>query len=379
MDEDLDPDWREIVNSLNQASQSNDIHHRDALHPSETNSHEASHLAEHEERDRIEQSLQNTLEHFTEANLSDLFPGNFGQSPPAHFDLSTGEASQPIASSSSITHTIPSSGLAGDSSTIDAPPFEVSVKRGRGRPKGSKNKYKAVTKPRKPRRKKTPPPKRPRGRPPKVRDPDEQAEYEASRARKELGIAKRKGRPRKFPGYLVREMRLRKNREEYIRLLREYEENHPEGQEPPEDPDGGVDDDIRMEVVPTMDEGYQAEDEVRRALEGQAFNLAASGMDGQPSGDVQPDVSGEGGVESIFANAWEPHGQSLLEVVDAAAAAEAARRAEEEEEEQEPVEGEENMPSGHDSQAVEDMKRVFRLDGGDGEEGIDMGMGLGEV
>lgn len=36
------------------------------------------------------------------------------------------------------------------------------------------------------------------------------------------GPKRQKGRPRKFPGYLVREMRLKKNRAEYRELLRSY-------------------------------------------------------------------------------------------------------------------------------------------------------------
>ena len=264
-----------------------------------------------------------------------LFPAGFPHSPPAaHFGLAPEETTQAVASNSAPN---------GEPSTDPSAP---TVRRGRGRPKGSKNKYKAVPKPRKPRRKKTPPPKRPRGRPPKVRDPEEQAAWEEKRARKELGIQKQKGRPRKFPGYLVREMRLRKNRDEYIRLMKEYEEIHPDP--PPtrrrknKAQNGG-------EVV------YNDEDEVRRALEGQAFNLDQA-LEGT---SAEQGHSGEGGdgVEGIFAQPWETQGQSLLEVVDAAAAAEAARQAEESG----------GGPSGDNEQAVEDMQRVFRLDG-DGDE-----------
>ena len=38
-----------------------------------------------------------------------------------------------------------------------------------------------------------------------------------------MGIKRKRGRPRKFPGYLVREMRLKKNRSEFNDLLREHE------------------------------------------------------------------------------------------------------------------------------------------------------------
>jgi hypothetical protein len=39
-----------------------------------------------------------------------------------------------------------------------------------------------------------------------------------------MGLTRKKGRPRKFPGYLVREMRLSKNKAEYEDLLRQYED-----------------------------------------------------------------------------------------------------------------------------------------------------------
>lgn len=104
-----------------------------------------------------------------------------------------------------------------------SPETSNSVKRGRGRPKGSKNKPKPGPPPPKP-PKPPKPPARPKGRPPKQRTPAEQAEYELRKHEKELGIKRQKGRPRKFPGYLVREMRLKKNREEFNELMREYEE-----------------------------------------------------------------------------------------------------------------------------------------------------------
>jgi hypothetical protein len=39
---------------------------------------------------------------------------------------------------------------------------------------------------------------------------------------KSAGIKRKKGRPRKFPGHLVRDMRLKKNRSEYRELLSMY-------------------------------------------------------------------------------------------------------------------------------------------------------------
>lgn len=97
----------------------------------------------------------------------------------------------------------------------------VPVKRGRGRPKGSKNK----PKPGQPTEPPPPPPRKPKGRPPKVRTAEELEEFERRKEEKALGIKRKRGRPRKYPELgLVREMRLKKNREavqEKIRMLEE--------------------------------------------------------------------------------------------------------------------------------------------------------------
>lgn len=90
-------------------------------------------------------------------------------------------------------------------------------KRSRGRPKGSKNKPRPNARPRPP----PPSPKR-RGRPPKVRSGEELEEYERKLEEKAAGVKRKKGRPRKFPGYLIRDMRLKKNRSEYRELLGTY-------------------------------------------------------------------------------------------------------------------------------------------------------------
>lgn len=107
---------------------------------------------------------------------------------------------------------------AGDGGTGQTP-TRGDIRR-RGRPKGSKNKPKPNQIPAGP-----PPPKetKKRGRPPKRRTEEELAELERERLEKENGVRKQRGRPRKFPGYLVREMRLKKNRPEYQELLRGYE------------------------------------------------------------------------------------------------------------------------------------------------------------
>ena len=46
-----------------------------------------------------------------------------------------------------------------------------------------------------------------------------------------MGIKRAKGRPRKFPGYLVRELRLKQNRQEFNEVLRRHEDQqmHDEG------------------------------------------------------------------------------------------------------------------------------------------------------
>lgn len=115
------------------------------------------------------------------------------------------------------------------------PPLDS--KRGRGRPKGSKNKPKPehLLRPPKP----PPSPKRPKGRPPKHRPAEEQAEYDRRKEEKALGLKRKKGRPRKFPGYLVREMRLKKNRGEFNELLRR-QGGAREGEPTEADKDGGI-------------------------------------------------------------------------------------------------------------------------------------------
>lgn len=100
------------------------------------------------------------------------------------------------------------------------------MKRGRGRPKGSKNKPKPPSLQPPPPPEPIPEPERkPKGRPPKIRSAEELAEFERRKEEKALGIKRKRGRPRKYPELgLVREMRLKKNREavqEKIRMLEE--------------------------------------------------------------------------------------------------------------------------------------------------------------
>ncbi|WVR06949.1 hypothetical protein IAU60_003985 [Kwoniella sp. DSM 27419] len=245
-----DPTLREIVNSLNNAQQSSHVVGPGLSH-AQAAAAIGAHLTDAEERERLHQSLQTTLEDLTQASLGSLFPTHFGQSPghnylslhadtlanhnQPHDYTQPGPSSQHLAGPSSqslhdaLSHQddTPAAETGHESSSQDSAtsntPIPPPVKRGRGRPKGSKNKVKAKPKPRPPK-----PPvatvSRPKGRPPKVRTPEDQADYDLRKQEKALGIKRQKGRPRKFPGYLVREMRLRKNREEFNELLRSHEE-----------------------------------------------------------------------------------------------------------------------------------------------------------
>ena len=180
-------------------------------------------------------------------------------------------------------------------------------------------------------------------------------------------------------------MRLRKNRDEYIHLLREYEEAHPElvgGADDPEGtegPAGAIGGDAMMPDDAAEREGD--EDEVRRALDGSQFDL--NGMDPEREGasDAVGAEGAEGGTdgdgagmdvvgESLFPQNWDGHGQSLLEVVDAAAAAQEAEAREArgaQRERQHQRQAQSSGPGGLEGEsegdAVEDMKRVFGLDG----------------
>jgi hypothetical protein len=144
------------------------------------------------------------------SSVGSLFPPNFPHSPTNQTYLLSPDNAEAGPS------TISPSG----EGTNDPP--SLLGKRGRGRPKGSKNKPKPgqPTPPPQP----SPPPKRPKGRPPKVRTEEEQVEYDRRKTEKAMGLKRQKGRPRKFPGYLVREMRLKKNRSEFNELLRSDEE-----------------------------------------------------------------------------------------------------------------------------------------------------------
>lgn len=203
-DDGIDPALREIVNSLTNAQQvslpSSDV----AILISRTALTDQSHHPiggdeerERLDRERLQHTLQTTLEDFAQMNsYNAIFNTNFPQSP-SNLVLPLDES--------------------------EVPP----VKRGRGRPKGSKNKPKPGAPPPAP-----PPPKRPRGRPPKVRTQEELEEIERRKQEKELGIHRKRGRPRKYPEIgLVREMRLKKNREVFAEKMRQLQEREREEQE----------------------------------------------------------------------------------------------------------------------------------------------------
>ncbi|EAL23607.1 hypothetical protein CNBA2540 [Cryptococcus deneoformans B-3501A] len=232
MDDEIDPTLREIVNSLTNAQQSSHLNAPGLSH-AQAAAAIGAHLTDAEERERLQQSLQASLEDLTHASFGSLFPPNYSTSPSQgfltlndHHNIHDTEVdlSNP---SLDVNAEVGSSSTSLDASPMADPESSNSVKRGRGRPKGSKNKPKPGPPPPKP-PKPPKPPARPKGRPPKQRTPAEQAEYELRKHEKELGIKRQKGRPRKFPGYLVREMRLKKNREEFNELMREYEEKRRE-------------------------------------------------------------------------------------------------------------------------------------------------------
>ena len=149
-------------------------------------------------------------------NTGSLFPPDFSRTPNNHpFGIH-----QPSHSGDPGPSTLPESPFVGLENTDQSALSTLSRKR--GRPKGSKNKPKPIQAPRPP--KPSPPPKRPKGRPPKARSEEERTDYERRKEEKALGIKRKKGRPRKFSGYLVREMRLKKNRGEFNELLKRQDE-----------------------------------------------------------------------------------------------------------------------------------------------------------
>ncbi|EIW70389.1 hypothetical protein M231_05638 [Tremella mesenterica] len=187
--EDIDPALREIVNSLTRAQ---DTHRREQQ--------QAEQDTTGVEEEALHQSLQSTLDDLTSGEYHALLQGLQDPQSPYLID--------PHPDSSS---------------NAEAGPSTIPSKRGRGRPKGSRNKPKpfAEIKVKPPK-----PPSKPRGRPLKTRLPEDQAEYEQRKQDKAMGIQRARGRPRKFPGYLVREMRLKHNRAQFMEVIRQHEDRN---------------------------------------------------------------------------------------------------------------------------------------------------------
>ena len=101
---------------------------------------------------------------------------------------------------------------------------------------------------------------------------------ERRKAERAQGIKRMKGRPRKYPGYLVREMRLKKNRSEYRELLNRYDDDHDERHHQ----EGEVD--VDMDTLDQREGegdggGFWSGDMERSIL------AAVEGLEGEGSGD----------------------------------------------------------------------------------------------
>ncbi|WVQ72453.1 hypothetical protein IAR50_002005 [Cryptococcus sp. DSM 104548] len=323
-DVEIDPTLREIVNSLTYAQQSSHLSNS-GMSSAQAAAAIGAHLTDTdaEERDRLHQSLQNTLDDLTHASFNSLFPPNFSHSPSHHFlnlndhHLHDEDVDMSHSSLNVNAEAGPSSApLENQSPLPDSDPSQPPLKRGRGRPKGSKNKPKPGPPP--PRPPKPPKPAaRPKGRPPKPRTPAEQAEYDLRKQEKEMGVKRQKGRPRKFPGYLVREMRLKKNRVEFSELMRHLEEKKGDKELKPE----AVAEQLRL----------REEEAMARGREDEGDDLRDHGLSHE---------------EHDFANWSVQDNQTLLDVVGVA---------------QHGMDM--DMSPGGDGSSHEEMDRVFGLDG----------------
>ena len=215
-----------------------------------------------------------------------FFPPNFSHTPNNH----PFGNHQPSHSGDPGPSALPDSSSVGlENTDRPAPP---ALTRKRGRPKGSKNKPKLMQAPRPP--KPSPPPKRPKGRPPKARSEEERTDYERRKEEKALGIKRKKGRPRKFSGYLVREMRLKKNRSEFNELLKRQDEERGEsdleahigdtGTDVPYQDCSGPDEQSLLDVVAAaqlpLADGQEVEvKEERNFSSGPVFRSVDDGMD----------------------------------------------------------------------------------------------------
>ena len=171
--------------------------------------------------------------------------------------------------------------------------------RGRGRPPGSRNK----PKPKPPPKPKAPkPPPKPRGRPPKIRTAEEQAEIELRREEKALGIKRQKGRPRKYPGFLVRDMRLKRNRAEFREVQRRFEQGLPL-------------DGIEMKPLPEEGTDVQMDGETGEGEEAHGHELHP--VDGQAQDhEMEHGHEPEHGGDDLYG--WPSDDQALLDAVGAA-------------------------------------------------------------
>jgi hypothetical protein len=245
-------------------------------------------MAEHDDGARLQQSI----EEITSANFGALPLGDYGMISDA-----TGLLMPSTYPPSPPPFTLPNGdpdvgeGEGEDGEHAHAESSAAPEKKGRGRPKGSKNKPKLNPKPKPPKPPKAP--AKPRGRPPRPRTAEEQAAFEAKKHDRAMGIKRKKGRPRKFPGYLVRDMRLRKNRAEYLELMRRAEEGLPlDGIEM-----HGTEEEMMMNHP--EDSGH----DVSQGIEGEADGQALQGAEEEDDEIVYP---------------WPTDDQALLAVVGAA-------------------------------------------------------------
>ncbi|WRT66469.1 uncharacterized protein IL334_003428 [Kwoniella shivajii] len=338
LDVEIDPTLREIVNSLTNAQQSS--HATQGLSQAQAAAAIGAHLTDAEERERLQQSLQTTLEDLTQASFGSLFPSNYPQSPSSHNFLDLAPDAQNPNDPSHPNHQSqagPSSHhhLTSTAQSVNSPNLseshrshvEYGSKRGRGRPKGSKNKHRSIPIPKPPKPKPPGPPAKPKGRPPKERDPEEQADYELRKQERALGIKRRKGRPRKFPGYLVREMRLKKNREEFNELLKGHRERQSfEDDEDDEDEDDEDDDDDEDDTDEDDEDGNQTmnANQHQQSLEGimmdvdglrQALSENTNSNPHSNSNLHHQHTGHNQDVEEDFGNWSVQDGQTLLDVV----------------------------------------------------------------
>jgi hypothetical protein len=229
-----------------------------------------------------------------------------------------------------------------------------------------------------------PPPKPPRkvkekkpiGRPRKIRSAEEEAEFNLRLEEKRLGIKRKQGRPRKYDGYLVREMRLKKNRAEFAEVIRRHAESERDGATRAGE-EGGINGEINgnAEAGPSR---IRLHDDGLAGPANPGVGAGPGGMDEMDEmemdhqhqlqhhhhHDSQHPLEGE--LERTIDEHydWEHDPQSLLEVVGRGIAAVAAE------------EDEANRLDGMD---VEGLGGVDGLDGLDGLEGLGGADGLDGV